>query len=180
MNMTCTENVTPHFAHLPKLKVGDYLEFDGELIVMRDAAQNRLLELKLKGQDFPVNLRGKIVFYAGPTFANGRMIIGPTTSKRMDKYLHMLLENGVIATVGKGTRSEHARELIRKFKAPYFVAPSGCAAYLSTCVVSWEVLTFEDLGPEAIYRVEVKKFPLVVYIDASGNVYRPFGGADGI
>ncbi|WP_241498711.1 FumA C-terminus/TtdB family hydratase beta subunit [Fervidobacterium thailandense] len=165
---------------LSKLRVGEFLEFDGEMFVMRDAAQKRLLEFKTSGKDLPVDLRGKIVFYAGPTFVGGRMVIGPTTSKRMDKYLQLLLENGVVATVGKGARSEYVRELIRLFKAPYFVAPSGCAAYLSEHVVGWEMLAFPELGPEAIYRIEVKKFPLVVYIDANGNVYEAFGGADGI
>lgn len=158
-------------------RVGDAIEYTGEFLVMRDMAQERLLRMALAGDKPPFELCGRVVFYGGPTFVEGSMVLGPTTSRRMDKYLGFLLERGVTATVGKGDRTAHAVELMRKFCRPYLVAPSGCAAYLSSLIESWRVLAFDDLGPEAVYVVRVKNFPLLVYVDGSGRVLT--GGADG-
>jgi len=139
---------------------------------MRDQAQKRLKELLEKRKKLPVNLEGQIVFYAGPARTpQGKPMgaIGPTTSARMDDYLEILFELGVIATVGKGKRSRKANEACKKWKRVYFVTPSGTAAALSKRVKNARVLAFEDLGPEAVYEIEVEGFPLVVAIDSEGN-----------
>ena len=155
-----------------ELKVGDFIEYTGELIVMRDAAQLRIRNLISMGKKIPVPLKNSIIFYAGPAkksekFSSGA--IGPTTSERMDIYLEMLLELGVLATVGKGKRSKKAIRLCEKYGRPYLVAPSGAAAYLASKVQKVEILAFHDLGPEAIHRLHVKDFPLLVYIDPRGE-----------
>lgn len=154
---------------IKELKAGESFQYTGLLIVMRDAAQNKLVEIKNSGKELPVSLREKIVFYAGPTFVSNKMIVGPTTSKRMDRFLEFLAQQGVQATIGKGARTHQAIEIIKEYKIPYFVAPSGCAAYLSQKVLSWKLLAFEDLGPEAIYEIKVTNFPLIVAIDSYGN-----------
>jgi fumarate hydratase subunit beta len=157
---------------ITKLKVGELLQYTGELIVMRDAAHQRLLELLSKNLQLPVDLTGKIVFYAGPANSPRSSkigAIGPTTSERMDKYLEMIFKLGVLATVGKGKRSDLALNLCIKYKRVYFITPSGAAAYLSKCVKDIRLLAFPELGPEAIYNINVKDFPLMVAIDTSGN-----------
>jgi len=155
-----------------KFKVGETIKYYGELIVMRDAAQRRLRELIAGSKELPIYLGGKIVFYAGPAKPpkNSKIgAIGPTTSERMDEFLEMLYYLGVIATIGKGKRSDLAVELCKKYQRVYFIAPSGAAAYLSKCVINAEVIAFFELGPEAIYRIEVRDFPLMVAIDSLGN-----------
>ncbi|KAF2958799.1 fumarate hydratase [Thermotoga sp. Ku-13t] len=156
--------------NLLELKVGERIEYTGSMIVMRDAAQRRIEKLLKEGSSLPVDLRGTIVFYAGPTrVVDGRFAIGPTTSERMDKYLKMLFELGVMATVGKGKRSELAKKLCREYRRIYFIAPSGAAAALSEHVESIKLLAFEDLGTEAMYEIRVENFPLIVAIDSAGN-----------
>lgn len=157
---------------IEKLKIGELLQYTGELIVMRDAAHQRLLELFSKNSQLPVDLNEKIVFYAGPANPpkNAKIgAIGPTTSERMDKYLEMIFKLGVLATVGKGKRNDLAVKLCIKYKRVYFITPSGAAAYLSKCLKDIRVLAFAELGPEAIYNINVKDFPLMVAIDTSGN-----------
>ncbi|AEH50503.1 FumA C-terminus/TtdB family hydratase beta subunit [Pseudothermotoga thermarum] len=152
------------------LNAGDYIRYSGEFLVMRDAAQKRIRQMLKEGRDLPIDLSGKIVFYAGPAKSkDGKFSIGPTTSARMDQYLQMLFELGVVATVGKGKRSKLACELCAKFRRVYFVAPSGAAAALSQHVDSILPIAFEDLGPEAIYLLKVKDFPLIVAIDSNGQ-----------
>ncbi|ABQ46406.1 MULTISPECIES: FumA C-terminus/TtdB family hydratase beta subunit [Thermotoga] len=154
------------------LKAGQEIRYSGKLIVMRDQAQRRLKEIVDRGEEPPVDLRGQIVFYAGPAKTpSGKPVgaIGPTTSARMDDYLEMLFKLGAIATIGKGKRSKKAIEACKKWKRVYFVTPSGTAAALSKRVKKSRVLAFEDLGPEAIYEIEVEDFPLIVAIDSSGN-----------
>ena len=156
---------------IERLKAGDLISYSGEMIVMRDAAQKRLMGMYLKGLKLPVSLSNGIVFYAGPAKApKGRNVgaIGPTTSVRMDGYLEMLYELGVIATVGKGKRTNEAAELCKRYGKIYFVTPSGCAAAMSRRIDEMEILAFEDLGTEAIYRIECHDFPLLVAIDSSG------------
>jgi fumarate hydratase subunit beta len=156
--------------NLLELKVGERINYTGCMIVMRDAAQRRIEKLLMEGSNVPIDLEGKIVFYAGPTrTVDGRFAIGPTTSERMDKYLKMLFELGVSATVGKGERTEAARKLCREYGRIYFVAPSGAAAALSEHVERLELLAFEDLGTEAVYEIRVRDFPLIVAIDCEGN-----------
>lgn len=157
---------------IEELKTGDEIRYTGELIIMRDAAQKRLMETLSKNLEIPVELKDKIVFYAGPAKAPAdRPIgaIGPTTSNRMDGFLEMLFGLGVLATVGKGKRGDICRELCKRFKRVYFVAPSGAAASLSKRVKSVEVLAYEDLGTEAIRSIIVEDFPLMVAVDSAGK-----------
>jgi len=160
---------------LERLRVGDRVLLTGRVVVMRDSAQRRLLSLCEVGSDLPLNLKGTIVFYAGPAkeMAGAPIgAIGPTTSARMDRYLEFLYQQGVMATIGKGDRSELVEALNRQYRRVYFVAPSGVAAFLASCVERSDVVAFEDLGPEAIRLIEVRDFPLFVWIDAFGRKYR--------
>ena len=155
-----------------EFKVGQFVSYSGEMIVMRDAAQKRLKEINQNKQEVPFSLENKIVFYAGPANPpeNAKIgAIGPTTSERMDLFLEMLYNFGVVATVGKGKRSDLAIELCKKYSRVYFLAPSGAAAYLSKTVTNIELVAFSDLGPEAVYRINVKGFPLIVAIDKNGD-----------
>uniref|UniRef100_A0A7C4WBV8 TRZ/ATZ family protein n=1 Tax=Fervidobacterium pennivorans TaxID=93466 RepID=A0A7C4WBV8_FERPE len=156
---------------LCNLKVGELFYYFGTLLVMRDAAHKKIIEEERETGRLPISLYGRIIFYAGPTFSNGRMVIGPTTSKRMDKFLEYTLSKGVIATIGKGERTPEAVEIIKKYRAPYLIAPSGCAAYLSEKILGWKIVAFEELGPEAIYEITVEDFPLIVAIDCNGNTF---------
>lgn len=156
--------------NLRELKISERINYSGLFLIMRDAAQRKIQDLLEHKKTLPFQLSGQIVFYAGPTKSlNGKVAIGPTTSERMDRYLKMLFELGVVATVGKGKRSEIARNLCQEYKRVYFVAPSGAAAALSEYVKRIELLAFEDLGPEAVYKIEVVDFPLIVAIDSKGN-----------
>ncbi|MGB9613911.1 MAG: FumA C-terminus/TtdB family hydratase beta subunit [Fervidobacterium sp.] len=148
--------------NIKNVKKGDVIYYTGKMIVMRDAAQKRLVELEVQDRSLPINLSGEIVFYAGPTFVGDRIVIGPTTSKRMDRFLEFLGSHGVIATVGKGERTQEGLRVMNKYKMVYFVTPSGCAAYLGEKISRWSVLAFDDLGPEAIYEIYVENFPLLV------------------
>jgi len=152
--------------------VGQDIRYTGELIVMRDHAQKIIQKMLKNGKKLPFDLSEKIIFYAGPAKTpHGKKTgaIGPTTSERMDVFLEMLFKLGVIATVGKGKRSRRAIELHRKWKRAYFITPSGASAFLANRVVDLQVLAFEDLGPEAVYRITVENFPLLVAIDIRGN-----------
>jgi len=154
------------------LKAGSYIEYDGELILMRDAAHKRLKEIFESGVNLPIDIKGKLIFYAGPAKEPeiGKPgAIGPTTSKRMDKYLPFLYSLGVSGTIGKGSRSPEVCTLNREEKKVYFLAPSGAAAALSKKILKWEILAFEDLGTEAIQMITVARFPLIVAIDSKGN-----------
>jgi fumarate hydratase subunit beta len=120
----------------------------------------------------PIDLGGSIIYYCGPTATTpGRTIgsCGPTTSARMDDFTEPLLKEGVFAMIGKGRRSFSVRRLIKKYKSLYFVAPSGCGALLAEKVLSKKLVAFKDLGTEAIYRLKVIDFPLIVAIDSKGN-----------
>ncbi len=156
--------------NLLKLTAGEQINYTGEFLVMRDMAHKRLQELVSNQLTLPIDFQGRIVFYAGPAkMKDGKFAIGPTTSARMDKYLHMLYELGVLATVGKGKRTQNVTELCKKYRRVYFVAPSGAAAALSQHTESISLIAFEDLGPEAIYLLKVKNFPLIVAIDSEGR-----------
>lgn len=156
--------------NLRELKISERLDYSGSFLIMRDAAQRRIQDLLEQKEKLPFDLSDQIVFYAGPTKPlNDKVGIGPTTSERMDRYLKMLFELGVLATVGKGKRSMLAKNLCRMYKRVYFVAPSGAAAALSESVKKIQLVAFEDLGPEAVYRIDVVDFPLIVAIDSEGN-----------
>lgn len=154
-----------------KLKAGEYVLFSGVIYTARDQAHKRLLE-SIKKKKLPLKLKDQVIYYCGPTATpKGKVIgsCGPTTSSRMDEFIEPLLKQGLRAMIGKGRRSKQAKDLIKKYKAVYFIAPAGCGALLATKVISKKVVCFRNLGTEAIYRLEVKDFPLIVGIDARGR-----------
>lgn len=150
---------------------GDEVELFGDALTMRDAALERLATLLKAGEQPPFDLAGQLVFHAGPAPPAADRptgAIGPTTSARMDRYLHMLFELGVRATLGKGPRSEEARLLHKDYGAVYLAAVGGVAALFATRVEGLEILAWEDLGPEAVHRVSLRGLPAVVAIDVTG------------
>lgn len=160
---------------LKTLRAGQSCLLTGPMFTLRDAGHQRLLEEMGTAQDIPYNLAGQTILYAGPTpEAAGRPFgaIGPTTASRMDFATPHLLSHGLAATIGKGTRSEAVREACMANQAVYFVAVGGAAAFLAKCVESCETLAYDDLGTEALRRVNVKDFPVFVGIDVlGGNIY---------
>ena len=155
-----------------KLKAGDKVLLNGVIYTARDAAHKRMVEaLKVK-KPLPFDLQGQVIYYVGPAPAPpGRVIgsCGPTTSSRMDPYTIFLLEAGMKGMIGKGFRSNEVKDAIRKYKAIYFAAIGGAGALLSQHVKKAEVIAYEDLGTEAIRKLEVKDFPVIVVNDVNGN-----------
>lgn len=150
---------------IQNLKSGDELLLSGEIYTARDAAHARIAQLIKENKPFPISLKDKIIFYAGPCPAAPNEVIGPvgpTTSARMDNYTELMLNQGVIAMIGKGERSSKTKELLKRHKAKYFTAYGGIACVLSNCVTSSQISAFEELGAEAIYKLQVKDFPLKV------------------
>lgn len=157
---------------LAKLRAGDRALLSGVVYTARDAAHARLCAALKAGERLPVELKGQTIFYAGPApTPPGRACgaIGPTTSGRMDAYTPALLGYGINAMIGKGERSEAVKEAIRRAGAVYFAAVGGCAAYMSACIQSCEVVAYEDLGTESVKRLLVKDLPLTVALDAFGG-----------
>ncbi len=149
------------------LKKDDWVLLEGELYTARDQAHKRLVELIKSGKTLPINLNGIIIYYTGPTPApKGKIVgsIGPTTSSRMDPFTPILIDNGVKGFIGKGERSKEIEEYIKSNNCVYFTTPGGIGALLSSFVLSFELVCFEDLGPEAIYKLKVKNFPVKVEI----------------
>ena len=161
---------------IESLKAGDLVLISGVIYTARDAAHKRIVEALDRGEKPPIELRGQIIYYAGPAPAKpGRPIgsVGPTTSYRMDPYAPRLLAEGLKGMIGKGSRSKEVIEAIKKYKGVYFGAVGGAAAYLARCVKEAEVVAYEDLGPEAIRRLVVEDFPAFVVNDIYGNyLYR--------
>ncbi|MDD4954504.1 MAG: FumA C-terminus/TtdB family hydratase beta subunit [Candidatus Omnitrophica bacterium] len=154
------------------LRAGEEILFSGYLYTARDQAHKRIVELIKKNKKLPFDLSNQIIYYCGPTETPEGKIIGscgPTTSSRMDRFVEPLLKAGVAAMIGKGRRSKSVRDLIKKHKSVYFAAPAGCGALLAKKVLSREIVCFKELGPEAVYRLKVRDFPLVVAIDSRGN-----------
>jgi fumarate hydratase subunit beta len=154
------------------LRAGDRVYLSGTVLTARDAAHKRLVEILEKGEELPVDLRGQVIYYCGPTPPPPGKVIGscgPTTSSRMDIYTPKLLSVGVKGMIGKGKRSEDVKDGLIKYKALYFGALGGAGALISKCVLKARVLAFEDLGPEAIYILEVKDMPLFVINDTYGG-----------
>ncbi len=153
------------------LKAGEMVFLSGTVYTARDQAHLRLSEGIKSGKKPPFTLRGNVLFYAGPTPRGKRVIgsCGPTTSSRMDGFTPDVLGLGAKGLIGKGRRSENVRAAVKKAGAVYFLAPAGAGAYLSEKVKSSRVVAFKDLGPEAVYRLEVKDFPLIVGIDSRGK-----------
>lgn len=154
------------------LKAGDYIYITGTIYTARDAAHKRMYETMLEGKEIPFELNNNMIYYLGPTPARDGQVIGsagPTTSSRMDKYTPLLLENGLKGMIGKGKRSQEVIDSIVKNKAVYFAAVGGAGALLSKCIVKSEIIAYDDLGTEAIRKLKVKNFPVIVVIDSKGN-----------
>ncbi|HOO90720.1 MAG TPA: Fe-S-containing hydro-lyase [Syntrophales bacterium] len=154
------------------LRTGDRVLLNGSIITGRDTAHKRLFNLLAEGKDFPIKIEGETIFYAAPTPPGpGRIIgsIGPTTSYRMDAFAPELMRAGLRGMIGKGKRSDEVKAAIMKYKAVYFGAMGGIAALMSSCITKAEVIAYEDLGPEAIMRLEIKDFPLIVINDTKGG-----------
>lgn len=162
------------------LKAGDLVFLNGEVFTARDVAHRRLQEAIGKGKALPIEIKGKIIFYAAPSPARpGRVIgsIGPTTASRMDAFTPELLGMGLKGMIGKGKRSPEVIEAIKKCGAVYFGAPGGVAALMAGYIVQAETVAYDDLGPEAIMRLEVSEMPLVVLTDSRGrNLYEAVRG----
>ena len=155
-----------------ELTAGDLVAVSGVIYTGRDQTHRRLCALIDEGRDLPVDLRGHLLYYVGPTPAPpGRAIgaAGPTTSYRMDAYTPALLERGLAATMGKGPRSEAVRRAMLEHGAVYLASIGGAGALLSGCVKKAEVVAFADAGPEAMFRLEVENLPAVVINDLAGN-----------
>lgn len=155
-----------------KLAAGDEVLLSGTIFTARDIAHKKLTDLIRKGKHIPINLKNAVIYYAGPAPALPRRVIGscgPTTSSRMDSFTPELLRLGLSGMIGKGERSREVKDRIKKYKCVYFLATGGIGALLSTKVKSARPILFRDLGPEAIYKLEVKDFPLIVGIDSKGR-----------
>lgn len=154
------------------LKAGDYVYITGTIYTARDAAHKRIYEAINKGEKIPFELKDNIIYYLGPSPARDGQIIGsagPTTSSRMDKYTPLLLEHGLKGMIGKGKRSEEVIESMHKNNAVYFAAIGGAGALLSKCIKKAEVIAYDDLGTEAIRKLEVENLPAIVVIDNQKN-----------
>ena len=157
---------------LDTLKAGQEVFFSGTLYTARDQAHKRLAGAIKSGRKLPFELRGAIIYYCGSTKTpKGKVIgsCGPTTSSRMDEFSLLLLAKGLKGMIGKGARSKEVRKAIKKYKGAYFVTYAGCGALLSRYIKSVKIIAYRDLGPEAILKLEVKDFPLIVAIDAKGG-----------
>ena len=157
---------------LEKLKIGDRVLISGIVYTGRDAAHKRLFDLVQAGKDLPFDIRGQVIYYVGPTPSKPGQVFGaagPTTSYRMDAYSPSLIAKGLKGMIGKGMRSEAVKEAMKKHKAVYFAATGGAGALLAKRVKKAEVVAYEDLGPEAIRRLEVEDLPVIVVNDIHGN-----------
>lgn len=154
------------------LRSGDYVYITGTIYVARDAAHKRMIEALDRGEQLPINIKDATIYYMGPSPAReGRPIgsAGPTTASRMDKYAPTLLDLGQKAMIGKGKRTKEVIDAIVRNHAVYFAAIGGAGALLSKCITKSEVICYDDLGAEAIRKIEIKDFPVIVVIDSQGN-----------
>ncbi len=155
-----------------ELVAGDRLLITGRLLTARDEAHRRLVEALERGEELPVRVEGEIIYYAGPSPAPAGKAagsVGPTTASRMDPYTPRLAATGIAACIGKGPRSREAREALREHGVLYLAGVGGAAALLGSRVRSLRMLAYEELGPEAIYELEVEDFPVVVAYDLMGG-----------
>lgn len=154
------------------LKTGQRAFLTGILYTARDTAHRRLVEMMDRGEDLPMDLEGQVIYFAGPSPARpGRPIgsVGPTTSYRMDPYSPRLMEKGLRGMIGKGSRSQEVRDALKTCGCVYFGATGGAGALLARSIQKMEMVAFEDLGPEAIRRLWVNEFPVVVINDMYGG-----------
>jgi len=155
-----------------ELNVGDYVYITGTVYTARDAAHKRMYDALERGEKLPLDMENNIIYYMGPSPAReGRPIgsAGPTTASRMDKYAPALLDLGLKGMIGKGKRSNEVKDAIVRNGSVYFAAVGGAGALLAQSIKSSEVIAYDDLGTEAIRKLEVENFPVIVVIDAKGN-----------
>ena len=155
-----------------KLRAGDSCLISGVIYTARDAAHKRLCELVAEGKEMPLDVKDAIIYFVGPTPAKPGQTIGsagPTTSYRMDAYSPILIREGLTGMIGKGKRGPEVAAAMQAYGAVYFGAIGGCGALLSKCIKKAQVIAYEDLGAEAIRRLEVENLPVVVIMDAQGN-----------
>ena len=155
-----------------ELRSGDYIYITGTIYTARDAAHKRMAETLQKGNPLPIDMKNNIIYYMGPSPAReGRPIgsAGPTTASRMDKYAPDLLDLGLKGMIGKGKRSQAVKDAIIRNGSVYFAAVGGAGAILSKCIKKSEVIAYDDLGTEAIRKLYVEDFPVIVVIDSEGN-----------
>lgn len=154
------------------LKAGEYVYITGTILTARDAAHKRMDDALSEGTGLPVDIQGETIYYMGPSPAReGRTIgsAGPTTASRMDKYTPRLLDMGLGAMIGKGKRTQQVLDAVVRNSSIYFAAVGGAGALLSKCIKKSEIVAYEDLGTEAIRRLEVENFPVIVVVDCEGN-----------
>ena len=154
------------------LKTGDSVLISGVIYTARDAAHERMTRLKSEGVDYPIDLTDQVIYYAGPCPAKPGEVIGscgPTTAGRMDAYTPELLDAGLGAMIGKGVRTKEVVDAIKRNKCVYFGAIGGAGALIAECIKKAEVVAYDDLGTEAIRRLEIEDFPAVVLMDSEGN-----------
>lgn len=154
------------------LKAGDEVLLSGVIYTARDQAHKRLAEAIRSKAKLPVCLKGQVIYYCGPTPARPGTVIGscgPTTSSRMDEFTPVLLKAGLKGMIGKGSRAKEVISAIRKHNAVYFLAYAGCGALLSKYVTAGKLVAYKDLGPEAIWQLSVRNFPLIVAVDAKAR-----------
>ena len=154
------------------LQIGDKVLISGTIYTGRDAAHKRLTDLIQAGKSLPIDIRGQIIYYVGPSPPKpGRPVgaAGPTTSYRMDAYAPELIRLGLRGMIGKGARNQNVRDAMNEFKAVYFAAIGGAGALVAQAINKVDVVAYEDLGPEAIRRLEVEEFPVIVVNDVRGN-----------
>lgn len=166
INTPLTEDITK------KLHAGDFVFITGTIYTARDAAHKRMYEAIKNGENLPVDMENNIIYYMGPSPAReGRVIgsAGPTTASRMDKYAPQLLEMGLKGMIGKGKRSKEVIDAIKRNNAVYFASIGGAGALLSKSIKKSTVIAYDDLGTEAIRKLEVENFPAIVVIDCDGN-----------
>lgn len=155
-----------------KLRIGDRVLLNGVIYTARDAAHKRLVQLLEAGEALPFELEGQVIYYVGPSPPKpGRPIgaAGPTTSYRMDAYAPELISRGLKGMIGKGARNQTVKDAMQKHKAVYFAAIGGAGALMAQSILSAEVIAYPELGPEAIRRLEVKNFPVIVANDTAGG-----------
>lgn len=166
INTPITEQITAD------LNAGDYVYITGTIYVARDAAHKRMMEVLDAGKELPIDIKDATIYYMGPSPAReGRPIgsAGPTTASRMDKYAPRLLDLGEKAMIGKGKRTKEVIDAIMRNHAVYFAAVGGAGALLSKCITKSEIVCYDDLGAEAVRKLEVKDFPVIVVVDSKGN-----------
>ena len=159
-------------ADVEKLKAGDKVLLNGVIYTGRDAAHKRLYDLLMAGKPLPIDVKGQVIYYVGPAPAKPGQVIGsagPTTSGRMDAFSPKLIEIGLKGMIGKGMRKKEVVEAMKKYKAVYFAATGGAGALLAKAIKKAQVVAYDDLGPEAISRLEVEDFPVIVVNDTKGN-----------